>query len=473
MAYTLYPIRNIARITIEADSPLSISSGEKSPLTDAPVLRDVHRLPFIPGTSLAGVIRHALPSEELQQTLMGWQSPTGGEGSRLIISEAKILDSRGRAVDGIAPIEEDPLLEAYSTLPIRQHARIGHRGATEMRGKFDEEVVLKGTRFCFDMELISSVEEADSSDEALLRIIDTINSDLFRIGGGSRKGFGKVRIVRALHRRLDLRQPEELSLYLAKSSCLSAEWEGFAPYTPREIEERESDRYLLTLRPVDFIFFGSGLGDSEADKRYVTEQQIVWEGDRATIIDAEQMILIPSSSVKGALSHRTAFHYNKQQGVAADSLPEGAAIEDYVGQKNGAVALLFGTAGEESGEGCSRGHVLFSDVLLKRPEATEDHVFNHVRIDRFTGGAVSGALFSEKAVYAVEEEITLEVTIDKHALESEDRERVSGALSALESAMKDLCGGMLPLGGSVMKGNGRFYGSITKNGETISEYDRA
>lgn len=471
MAYTLYPIRNIARITIEADSPLSISSGEKSPLTDAPVLRDVHRLPFIPGTSLAGVIRHALPSEELQQTLMGWQSPTGGEGSRLIISEAKILDSRGRAVDGIAPIEEDPLLEAYSTLPIRQHARIGHRGATEMRGKFDEEVVLKGTRFCFDMELISSAEEADSSDEALLRIIDTIDSGLFRIGGGSRKGFGKVRVVRALHRRLDLRQPGELSLYLAKSSCLSAEWEGFAPYTPREIEERESDRYLLTLRPVDFIFFGSGLGDCDADKRYVTEQQIVWEGDRATIVDAEQMILIPSSSVKGALSHRTAFHYNKQQGIAADNLPEGAVIEDYIGQKNGAVALLFGTAGEESGEGCSRGHVLFSDVLLKRPEAAEDHVFNHVRIDRFTGGAVSGALFSEKSVYAAEEEITMEITIDKHALESEDR--VCGALSALESAMKDLCGGMLPLGGSVMKGNGRFYGSITKNGETIYEYDRA
>ena len=473
MAYTLYPIRNIARITIEADSPLSISSGEKSPLTDAPVLRDVHRLPFIPGTSLAGVIRHALPSEELQQTLMGWQSSTGGEGSRLIISEAKILDSRGRVVDGIAPIEEDPLLEAYSTLPIRQHARIGHRGVTEMRGKFDEEVVLKGTRFCFDMELISSVEEADSSDEALLRIIDTIDSDLFRIGGGSRKGFGKVRIVRALHRRLDLRQPEELLLYLAKSSCLSAEWEGFAPYTPRESEEREGDRYLLTLHPVDFIFFGSGLGDSDADKRYVTEQQIVWEGDRATIVDAEQMILIPSSSVKGALSHRTAFHYNKQQGVAADDLPEGAAIEDYIGQKNGAVALLFGTAGEESREGCSRGHVLFSDVLLKRPEAAEDHVFNHVRIDRFTGGAVSGALFSEKSVYAAEEEITMEITIDKHALESEDRDRVHGALSALESAMKDLCGGMLPLGGSVMKGNGRFYGSITKNGETIYEYDRA
>ena len=473
MAYTLYPIRNIARITIEADSPLSISSGEKSTLTDAPVLRDVHRLPFIPGTSLAGVIRHALPYEELQQTLMGWQSPTGGEGSRLIISEAKILDSRGRAVDGIAPIEEDPLLEAYSTLPIRQHTRIGHRGATEIRGKFDEEVVLRGTRFCFDMELISSAEEADSSDEALLRIINTIDSDLFRIGGGSRKGFGKVRVVRALHRRLDLRQPEELSLYLAKSSCLSAEWEGFAPYTPREIEERESDRYLLTLRPVDFIFFGSGHEDNEGNNQYVTEQQIVWEGDRATIIDAEQMILIPSSSVKGALSHRTAFHYNKQQGVAADNLPEGAVIEDYIGQKNGAVALLFGTVGKESGEGCSRGHVLFSDVLLKRPEAAEDHVFNHVRIDRFTGGAVSGALFSEKSVYAAEEEITMEITIDKHALESEDRDRVHDALSALESAMKDLCGGMLPLGGSVTKGNGRFYGSITKNGETIYEYDRA
>lgn len=47
MEQTFYPIRYIARITIEADGPLSIGSGEKSITTDAPILRDVNGLPFI------------------------------------------------------------------------------------------------------------------------------------------------------------------------------------------------------------------------------------------------------------------------------------------------------------------------------------------------------------------------------------------------------------------------------------------
>ena len=83
-------------------------------MTDASVLRDVNGYPFIPGTSLSGVIRHSLESQELGNTLMGWQDPRGGEGSRLIISDAKILNSSGEVVDGLALRDtDDPVLQAY------------------------------------------------------------------------------------------------------------------------------------------------------------------------------------------------------------------------------------------------------------------------------------------------------------------------------------------------------------------------
>lgn len=57
---TTYKYRMIARITLEATSPLAVGSGEKDIITDAPVARDVNDLPYIPGTSLMGIIRHSL-----------------------------------------------------------------------------------------------------------------------------------------------------------------------------------------------------------------------------------------------------------------------------------------------------------------------------------------------------------------------------------------------------------------------------
>ena len=84
MTDTYYNIRYMARIIIEMRSPLQIGNGQKNILTDSPVLRDVNGLPFIPGSTLAGVIRHALSCKENENRLMGYQSESGGEASRLI-----------------------------------------------------------------------------------------------------------------------------------------------------------------------------------------------------------------------------------------------------------------------------------------------------------------------------------------------------------------------------------------------------
>lgn len=39
--------------------------------------------------------------------------------------------------------------------------------------------------------------------------------------------------------------------------------------------------------------------------------------------------------------------------------------------------------------------------------------------------------------------------------------------TAFEDSLKDLCSGMLPLGGGVNRGNGCFEGTIKRNGEQI------
>ena len=50
----------MARIVIEAKTPLNIGSGNKGIKSDSLVLRDINGLPFIPGTTIAGLLRHSI-----------------------------------------------------------------------------------------------------------------------------------------------------------------------------------------------------------------------------------------------------------------------------------------------------------------------------------------------------------------------------------------------------------------------------
>ena len=77
-----YRYRHLARIIVEAVTPIAIGTGSKDILTDAPVVRDINGLPYIPATSLAGVIRHALGIADDQEGIFGHHDKKGGLGSR-------------------------------------------------------------------------------------------------------------------------------------------------------------------------------------------------------------------------------------------------------------------------------------------------------------------------------------------------------------------------------------------------------
>lgn len=198
MQMTKYKYRMIARITLEAASPLAVGSGEKDIITDAPVARDVNDLPYIPGTSLMGIIRHSIKDLKESDSIIGGQE----EGSKVLISDALLLGSNQKAMDGLKNIEQDEYLKAFEVLPIRQHVRITEKGTGANHGKFDEQVVYKGTRFIFEMELLSDTKD----DENMQHILNTISSPTFRVGSGTRNGFGSMKVVSLKYASYDLTQ---------------------------------------------------------------------------------------------------------------------------------------------------------------------------------------------------------------------------------------------------------------------------
>jgi CRISPR/Cas system CSM-associated protein Csm3 (group 7 of RAMP superfamily) len=242
---------------------------------------------------------------------------------------------------------------------------------------------------------------------------------------------------------LNLANEADLAAYLSKSSSLNVSQNSEFNWNDKEKKKKVSIKgwtcYALSLIPDNFFIFGSGLSNEKADMTSVKESIVSYKGKSLTI----NQVLIPGSSVKGALAHRVAFYYNM--------ITNG----NKVGKENEAVRTLFGCE-KKGNQESSRGQVLISDVLRNLNTST---IFNHVCIDRFTGGAMEGFLFNEEVTYGENQNFTLKISVENNALKDVNVKK------ALESALYDLCNGLLPLGGSTNRGHGCFTGTLTKKEE--------
>ena len=193
----------------------------------------------------------------------------------------------------------------------------------------------------------------------------------------------------------------------------------------------------------------------------VKARQVNWENNRGQLSDMR--ILIPATSVKGALAHRVAYHWNRlNKYYIGDDRAK-------VGKDNEAVKALFGSEGEKEDNEMTnqvRGNLLFSDVI-QALNSHQEKILNHVKIDRFTGGAIDGALFNEKTIYGKNESFEFTMLANKVALATKNAETNITVQQALEAALMDICKGLLPLGGGVNRGNGVFTGTLTRDNQII------
>jgi len=408
-------MRYVAHITIKTLTPLKVGSSKIALHTDMPVNRDFNNLPFIQGTTIAGILRKEFEEKEAENIFGYEKSKKDGQGSKVIISNALLLDENGKVHEGLLN-EKSEFLSIFDNLPVREHTAINAKGTAKEHSKYDEEIVYKGAMFKFSIE--------SENKEYIQKILSKLEK--IRVGGKTTNGYGKFEVVNIEYEEMDEKRYENYTASLnEKLNSIEVEF-----------EETDYIVYELTLKPDDtFFIFGSGKPDDDVDMTYVKEKVLDYKNKTLN-----EMALIPGSSIKGALSHRVAYYYNLQE--------ENFDLVEYDKDTNPAVIELFGSKKDEkSGQ---KGNVIVEDVYF---EAEEEKKFDHVKIDRFTGGAFDGALFNEKTTTVNEIKINIYV------------KKSTGYIELLEKAIKDICEGMLPLGGMVTKGHGMFVGSYEKRGE--------
>lgn len=480
----IFTHRYIARVVLEAKTPLFVGSGESALNKDAIVQKDCWGLPMIPGTSLTGVLRHSLIDDlddgknnneylkmldifgcqlrkkDEKEALNTWfkanytpknNKAKEGLGSRIKLSSAYFLLGNEKVVESIEDVFNIPeeLIHRLDNLPVRQHVRINDRGTAVKHGLFDNEIVYQGARFLFELELKGDASDKNTWD----LIIQQLQSPAFRLGQGTRNGYGNLAILKLYNQTFNLKAPDDFESYLRFNSSLNADLNYQKVQTVAT--ETPFIHYEMDLTPDDFFIFSEGFGDDQVDNKPITESVIQYSNGQ---INFEEKTLVPATSIKGAISHRVCFYYNQLKGQFADF------NKGEIGNNNAAVAALFGTeAGKSKEEKGERGLVVMDDMFLS--DVANHKIFNHVAIDRFTGGALDGALFSEK-VSSMNANLNLELYVINSSSLNED----IYIEEALDKALTDICRGLLPLGGMTTKGHGMFTGTLKKNKKNIFSY---
>lgn len=469
-------VLHIARFVLEARTALSIGSGGTDGVYDHPIVRDANGLPTIPGTSLAGVLRHLWINDhglDSANRLFGYQQHDQGEASHLEIAACALHDSQGHPVVGLllevgnrSRLQGDLLLSAAVKTredPLfRDRVRLSHRGVAVKNGKFDRGLLAAGHRFSGELRLWSETRD----DPNWLKLLGLLADPRLRLGGATRAGMGAMTLVTLHTGSFDLRTPPDIAAFqqlgpgLGDSTGLTAR--GIASLPSSGVATLT---LAIELTPRDFWRIGQGnesLGRSgkTPDLLPKLEPMVTWPQGRAVI--GARVALVPGSSVKGALAHRMAFHWNALNGKFVDDLnPEEIAhwekSEDCQGVKE-----IFGYAKDrDTAPGRSRdasgqaGHLLIDDAHIEITEQDRRQCVQamiHNSIDRFTGGVRNRMLFTEELIYQcpIPLRITLLPGIEKAG---------ATARRALARTIRDLCEGRIALGSGVTKGHGSFTGT--------------
>ena len=431
-----------AEVTIEAVSPLVLASGKSGNFFDVELVRDANGLPAIPGTTIAGILRHALQEElgkERTDKVFGYQTRKNGISSSLEVSWAYVHDSKNcihKSFYSRDDIEKDSILKELFIIDNpdfkRDHVCLLDKGVANDSGKFDRYFVPAGSRFSFSIGLWSDKESDDWE-----KILGILFSPSFRIGAAGRAGYGCIKVI-------GIRVPSKEKNYFDLSK--DADIKSFRTCTENlKLSDLTNDVEKIYLKfsfPLGFRIGGGSNSFLEksgraADMLPYSERVITW-ADNNGAFGEQRKIAIPGSAIKGALRHRAAYHLariNKKW--------------DWKENEDDGLSELFGNAANnnDSESTGQAGKIWFTDLYLKQAKTYQ---LSRNSIDRFTGGTLNGALFQEEYV-GTDQRFETFIYVKK------DVDKTSNEYKAFTWAVEDLQSGRLALGGGSGHGLGFNY----------------
>ncbi len=324
--------------------------------------------------------------------------------------------SRVRFTDGTFVTEEKGILmELRPRLAINRAtgtcSESTVKGTDRSSGhKFNMEYVGAGACFQFSVYLYDP-----GYQEAVEDIFAALNSENIQLGGQKSNGCGYVRIERLQRAVFDMKKAEDRRKW-AEEDCLPASgYEDITKALPSGSGYRKA--YEITV---------AGRTEGELLVKGIA---VMDEGENAP--DAVNMknaggdYIIPGSSLKGAVR-------SQMERIAA-----------YLGCEE-VIRETFGCAAEADGRG-NTGNIAFFDTVVGEAARNDMADVRHrIHIDKFTGGVMERALFSEKNVSG---EMKLRIAVS-------DKNTPDRSCALLLLALRDLAIGVMSLGSGYNIGKG-------------------
>ncbi|MBX3156456.1 MAG: hypothetical protein KF773_10690 [Deltaproteobacteria bacterium] len=422
----------VARWTITADLVLESAThlGGEVNASSMMLLRDACQGgALLPGTSVAGALRSHLADvlggyrvEEdprVAQLLGGSRGDEGGSQSPLVV-----FDSLGE-------------LPAKRMIEIRDGVQIeAARGIADEHKKFDLEVLPAGTRFPLRFDLVvPAASEEDKLVSLLVAALSGLSGEI-SIGARRSRGLGAARAERWQAVRYDLSSPDGWMSWILSDA-----------ETPAERGKGLNDVHTACLRELPKLAL-QALDDQR--RRVVIEVELASKGpllvrNAPAEPDAPDAVhlrsggrsVLPGTSVAGVLRARA---MRIARIVRSGKEDAEQRVDAIFGPR------LDGIPGRNEFRACASRLRIAESVVdgsaRRRP--------SRIRIDRFTQGVASGALFEEEVEFGGRVRLRLEL-----------RNPQDGEVGLLLLVLKDLLSGDLPIGGTSSVGRGVFEGTAT------------
>lgn len=418
--------RIIIRGNLRLDTLTCFGSGDNDGNIDLEILRDsIEDKALLMGSSIAGALRNYLREREhgynaVEESILfgGKRSDDDGEQSPLIINDA--LSShviKAELRDGVK---------------INSITRTADDGA-----KYDLEFLEAGTIFNLYFELLIDKE---SNKERLIKelaiSLQGLEKSEIHLGIKKNRGFGRCHVEEWQVWKFDLQDYEQRLNWLKFSH-----WElGFSENHPIQNnianalgvtinnDENDKRKHLtieakFTLASPLLIRSGQASTDKSPDVVHLKSQR-----------NNELKSILSGTSLTGVLRHRGERIINTLQ---QDSKKTENIIDE-----------IFGVDfSKDKTKTAKASRLIVDEVEINN---TTDLVQNRIAIDRFTGGALHGALFDEQPIFG-NDKTTLEIKIKL-------RQPKDYEIGLLLLLLKDLWTGDLPVGGTSSIGRGRLQG---------------
>ncbi len=398
---------------LENISPFVIGTG-KGDIVDIEIIKDEVGNLYIPATSFVGAIRHHILKNFKEEDKKIWDYFWGSKNSNnieavqshFIVSDVKIKSNNNE-----------------SCIAVRDGVAIDEKtGTAKDKAKYDYEIVNKDLEFEFKAEIKIRKGFTDKETE-ILKILKTIITELeagsVQFGAFNTKGFGRFRLKNLQILKFDF--PNDGVTYL------------------KYLQNEYSPENKLDLGNIDIlskkdntnctIIADFSIKSSLIIGSYTTDPK---DPDKVHVKYNDKNVLT-GTSLKGLIRSRAFKIVN--------------TLSDNNQEENNDLKKLFGWADTENIEKNKyKSRVIIDESIVDNVIEKEQ---TRIKIDRFTGGVITGALFQAKPLWHNDETVKLTIKIK----DAKDWE-----VGLLLLVLKDLWNEDLPIGGEKNIGKGVLKG---------------